>query len=67
MTLNKSLFKSLKKKGNGYVMFGMVATVLGKRTINIPRLPLLTDVLYMKGLKANLLSITQICDEDFLV
>ena len=25
------------------------------------------DVLYMKGLKANLLSITQICDEDFPV
>ena len=30
-------------------------------------LPLLTDVLYIKGLKVNLLSITQICDEDFLV
>ena len=28
---------------------------------------LLKDVLYIKGLKANLLSITQICDEDFLV
>ena len=25
------------------------------------------DVLYIKWLKANLLSITQICDEDFLV
>ena len=25
------------------------------------------DVLYIKGLKANLISITQICDEDFLV
>ena len=25
------------------------------------------DVLYIKGLKANLLSITYICDEDFLV
>ena len=30
-------------------------------------LPLLIDVLYIKGLKANLMSITQICDEDFLV
>ena len=28
---------------------------------------MLTDVLYIKGLKANLMSITQICDEDFLV
>ena len=27
----------------------------------------MTDVLYIKGLKANLLSITQICDKDFLV
>ena len=36
-------------------------------TVEIPGLPLLKDVLYIKGLKANLLSITQICDEDFLV
>ena len=35
--------------------------------IDILGLPLLTDVLYIKGLKANLLSITQICDEDFVV
>ena len=39
----------------------------GKGAIEIPGLPLLKDVLYIKGLKANLLSITQICDEDFLV
>ena len=46
----------------------MAATqVLGKGTIDISGLPLLTDVLYIKGLKANLLSITQICDKDFLV
>ena len=36
-------------------------------TVDIPGLPLLIDVLYIKGLKVNLLSITQICDEDFLV
>ena len=41
--------------------------VLGKGTIKIPGLPLLTDVLYIKRLKANLLNITQIYDEDFLV
>ena len=35
--------------------------------MDIPGLPLLIDVLYIKGLKVNLLSITQICDEDFLV
>ena len=33
--------------------------VLGKGTIKIPGLPLLTDVLYIKRLKANLLNITQ--------
>ena len=69
MTGDKSLFKSLKEKEDGYVMFrnGSHSQVLGKGTIEIPGLPLLTDVLYIKGLKANLLSITQICDENFLV
>ena len=69
MTGDKFLFKSLKEKEDGYVTFGdgSHSQVLGKGTIEIPRLPLLTDVLYIKGLKANLLSITQICDEDFLV
>ena len=46
---------------------GSHSQVLGKGTVDIPGLPLLTDVLYIKGLKVNLLSITQICDEDFLV
>ena len=69
MTGDKSLFKSLKEKVGDYVIFGdgSHAQVLGKWTIEIPGLPLLKDVLYIKGLKANLLSITQICDEDFLI
>ena len=69
MTGDKSLFKSLKEKVGNYVIFGdrSHAQVLGKGTIEIPGLPLLKDVLYIKGLKENLLSITQICDEDFLV
>ena len=46
---------------------GSHSQVLGKGTIDILGLPLLIDVLYIKGLKANLLSITQICDEYFLV
>ena len=46
---------------------GRHAQVLGKETIEILWLPLLKDFLYIKGLKVNLLSITQICDEDFLV
>ena len=69
MTRDKSLFKSLKEKVGDYVTFGNEshAQLLGKGTVEIPGLPLLKDVLYIKGLKANLLSITQICDEDFLV
>ena len=69
MTRDKSLFKSLKGKEDGYVMFGdgSHSQVLEKGTIDISGLSLLTDVLYIKVLKANLLSITQICDEDFLV
>ena len=69
MTGDKSLFKTLKEKVGDYVTFGdgSHAQVLGKGTIEIPGLPLLKDVLYIKGLKVNLLSITQICDEDFLV
>ena len=69
MNGDKLLFKSLKEKEDGHVAFGdgSHSQVLGKGTIDIPGLPLLTDVLYIKGLKANLLSITQICDKDFLV
>ena len=69
MTGDKSLFKTLKEKEDGYVTFGdgSHSQVLGRGTVDIPRLPLLTDVLYIKGLKVNLLSITQICDKDFLV
>ena len=66
---DKSLFKSLKEKVSDYVTFGdgSHAQVFGKGTVEILGLPLLKDVLYIKGLKANLLSITQICDENFLV
>ena len=65
---DKSLFKTLKEKEDGYVTFGdgSHSQVLGKGIVDIPGLPLLTDVLYIKGLKVNLLGITQICDEDFL-
>ena len=46
---------------------GSHAQVHGNGIVEIPGLPLLKDVLYIKGLKENLLSIIQICDEDFLV
>ena len=46
---------------------GSHSQVLRKGTIDILGLSLSTNVLYIKGLKAKLLSITKICDEDFLV
>ena len=72
ITGDKSLFKTLKEKEDGFVTFGDGShlEVLGKGTVDIPRLPLLNDVLYIKGLKVNLSSITDvlyICNEDFLV
>ena len=56
MTRDKSLFKSLKEKEDGFVTFGdgSHSQVLGKGTMDIPGLPLLTDVLYIKGLKVKL-------------
>ena len=69
MAGDKSLFKSLKEKVGDYVTFGDGShdQVLGKGTVEILGSPMLKDVLYIKGLKVNLLSITQICDEDFIV
>ena len=57
MTGDKSLFKTLKEKEDGFVTFGdgSHSLVLGKGTVEILGLPLLTDVLYIKGLKVNLL------------
>ena len=52
MSWDKSLFKMPKEKISDYVTFGdgSHAQVLGKGTIEIPGLPLLKDVLYIKGL-----------------
>lgn len=69
MVGDKSQFKSLREKVGDYVIFGdrSHAQVPSKGTVKISGLPLLKNVLYIKGLKAKHLSITQICDEDFLV
>ena len=57
MTGEKSLFKTLKEKEDGLVTLGdgSHSQVLGKGTVDILKLPLLTDVLYINGLKVNLL------------
>ena len=46
---------------------GRKSQIKGKGTISLPRLPDITNVLYVEGLRVNLLSISQICDQDFMV
>ena len=69
MTEDQSLFKVFKSKNGGNITFGdgSKSQIKGKRIISLPGLPDITNVLYVKGLKVNLLSISQICDQDFMV
>ena len=39
----------------------------GKGIVSLPRLPDIANVLYVEGLRVNLLSISQICDQNFMV
>ena len=68
-TGNKSLFTSFTEFDGGNVTFGddNVASVKGKDTICAPGIPNLEEVLYVEELKANLISISQICDKKFNV
>ncbi|XP_058189179.1 uncharacterized protein LOC131306771 [Rhododendron vialii] len=61
---NKSFFFKLDKYNGGFVTFGGGNTgkFVGQGTINAPGIPPLDNVLYVEGLKANLLSIGQFCD-----
>ena len=64
MTGNKGLFKTLFQGKIGTVTFGdgSKSMIRGIGTVDIPGLPVFEDVWYVDGLKANLLSISQICD-----
>ena len=64
---DKSLFKSFKEKVGDCMTFGngSYAQVLGKGTIEIPGLPLLKDVLYIKGLKSKSLKHHSNCKVEF--
>lgn len=64
MTGNKGLFKTLFEGKIGTVTFrnGSKSVIRGIGTVDIPRLPVFEDVWSVDGLKANLLSISQICD-----
>ena len=69
MTANKYLFTSFTEFDGGNVTFedGNVARVKGKGTICVPDIPNLEEVLYVEGLKAKLISISQMCGNEFNV
>jgi transposase InsO family protein len=69
MSGNKSLFSSLEKFLGGKVMFGdgLQANIIGKGCVKLDGLPTLENVMLVDGLKANLLSISQLCDSGMLV
>ena len=64
MTGNKALFKILFEGKIRTIAFedGSKSVIRGIGTVDIPGLPVFEDVCYVDGLKANLLSISQICD-----
>ena len=64
MTGNKGLFKTLFEGKIGTVTFGdgSKSVIRGIGTLDILGLPVFKNVWYVDGLKANLLSISQICD-----
>ena len=68
-TGDQSLFKVFESKKGGNITFGdgSKSQIKGKRIISLPGLSDIVNVLYVKGLRVNLLSINQICDQDFMV
>ena len=64
MTGNKGLFKTLFEGKIRIVTFGDGSkyVIRGIGTVDIPGLPIFEDVWFVDGLKANLLNISQICD-----
>ena len=69
MTGDRFLFKVFESKKGGSVTFGdgSKSKIKGKGIISLPRLSDIANVLYVEGLRVNLLSISQICDQDFMV
>ena len=69
MTGDRSLSKVFESKKGGNVTFSDArkSQINGKGTISLLGLPHITNVLYVEGLRVNLLSISQICDQDFMV
>ncbi|XP_062106271.1 uncharacterized protein LOC133817703 [Humulus lupulus] len=69
MTGNKEILMNFKETREGLVTFGdgNKGHILGKGELEIAGVSPLSEVLYVKGLKANLISISQLCDADYTV
>ena len=66
---DRYLFKVFESKKGGNVTFGeeSKSRIKGKGIISLPGLTDIANVLYVEGLRVNLLSISQICYQDFMV
>ncbi|XP_062103169.1 uncharacterized protein LOC133814190 [Humulus lupulus] len=69
MTGNKHLLTNILSYVEGYVTFGdgSKGRIMGRGKLHLHGLPPLENVLYVEGLKANLISVSQICDEGCMV
>jgi hypothetical protein len=69
MTGDKTLLKKIQMGRGGKTTYGDMSQskVIGKGLIDIPGLGASQEALYVEGLKANLLSISQLCDKDLMV
>ena len=69
MTEDISKFSNLVLKAKGYVTYGdnLKGKILGIGKVGAPPFTSIEDVLYVEGLKYNLLSISQLCDKGFKI
>ncbi|TYK25843.1 gag-pol polyprotein [Cucumis melo var. makuwa] len=69
MTENRSFFSELKECASGHVTFGDGARgrIIAKGNIDKNNLPCLNDVRYVDGLKANLINVSQLCNQGYSV
>jgi hypothetical protein len=68
MTWDRTKFLTLKEEKGGSVTFGDKASarIVGKGIVNIDNEKTKThNVLYVKGLKHNILSVIQMCDQGY--
>lgn len=66
---DKQVLVDLRSCADEYVTFGDEerGKVLGKGTLNVFGFPKIIDVMFVEGLKANLINISQLCDQGLFV